>query len=147
MDVKVRIYNTSKFDLPTYETFGASGMDVRANESVVIPPNSTIAVDTGLMFGLPTGYEIQVRPRSGISLKTPLRLANSVGTLDSDYRGRLKILLWNSGDTPFPVNEGERIAQIVLAQVPKMYWEPVDTPDALGETKRGTGGFGSTGTK
>ena len=144
--MKIKIFNRSSFELPVYETIGAAGMDVRANESVSILPGKTVPVDTGLAFAIPEGYELQVRPRSGLSLKTSSRIANAPGTLDSDYRGTLKVLLWNTDtEKSFPIIEGERIAQIVVKAVPRIEWEPVDSFAALGDTIRGSNGFGSTG--
>lgn len=131
--------------LPRYETAGAAGMDVRANEEVVVPAKGTKLVPTGLFVAVPDGYEIQVRPRSGLSLKTVLRVANAPGTVDSDYRGEICVLVWNTGDEDFTIPFAERIGQLVLSEVPQIVWEPVGSMDDLGSTQRGVGGFGSTG--
>ena len=135
----VRILNKSNNPNPAYETLGSSGMDVRAfcEESIVIEPNHRVLIKTGLHVGLPTDYEIQVRPRSGLALKK--------GTVDESYKGEIGIILINHGDEPFVVNSGDRIAQLVLQKVPKINWIPVDTIEELGESERGEGGFGHTG--
>ena len=151
MTVAVQIYSESlnhEYGLPQYETAGAAGMDVRANERVVIGPNETKLVKTGLYVAVPPMYEIQVRPRSGLSLKTPLRIANAPGTVDCDYRGEVGIIVHNTHQTDeFVVEIGERIAQLVLQQVPQIKWEVVQSKEELGSTVRGEGGFGSSGTK
>lgn len=147
MSVKVKVINKSKFALPKYETSGASGMDIRANlenDYFVIDKFGTSLIPTGLFVEIPDGYEIQVRPRSGISLKTPLRVANAPGTIDSCYRGEIKVIITNTSDTPFTINDGERIAQLVLCEVPKIEWNETEI---LSESDRGIGGFGSTGLK
>ncbi|WP_069298804.1 dUTP diphosphatase [Neptunicoccus sediminis] len=132
--------------LPAYETDGAAGMDLRANladrGSVVIAPQTRALVPTGLALEIPRGFEAQVRPRSGLALKHGLTVANAPGTIDSDYRGPLGVILINLGDTDFTINHGDRIAQIVFAPVMQVGW---DLSGALGETDRGSGGFGSTG--
>lgn len=132
-----------EFGLPKYETDGASGVDLRANESLSIAAFDTVLVGTGLtVSSIPTGYELQVRPRSGISLKTNLRVANAPGTIDSDYRGEIKIIVHNTGSTPYSVNLGDRLAQLVLQEVPKIEFV---VQEEVEETQRGAGGFGSTG--
>lgn len=143
--MKVKIVNKSQFPLPAYETLGAAGMDVRATESVPIYPQETKLLKTGLFVGIPQGYEIQVRPRSGLSLKTGLRVANAPGTIDSDYRGEICIIMTNTGDMTAFVSEGDRIAQLVLAPVLQVEWDEVSDVINLGSTERGAGGFGSTG--
>lgn len=133
--------------LPSYETPGAAGADLRANlpggEAVVLAPGARALIPTGLRIEIPEGYEVQVRPRSGLALKHGITLPNSPGTIDSDYRGPLGVILMNAGDTPFSVEHGARIAQMVVAPVSRAAFEMAD---ALGDTARGAGGFGSTGT-
>lgn len=132
--------------LPIYETDGAAGMDLRANfvdrGVVVIAPGARALVPTGLALEIPKGYEAQVRPRSGLALKHGITLVNSPGTIDSDYRGPLGVIMINHGDADFNVTHGDRIAQIVFAPVMQVGWD-LDRP--LTETKRGDGCFGSTG--
>ena len=133
-------------DLPAYETLGAAGMDVRAavpeDEPIVLEPGQRDMISTGLSVAIPVGYEIQMRPRSGLAAKHGLTCLNSPGTIDSDYRGELKVILINHGSEPFTIKRGERIGQMVLAPVTRIVWEEVDSLD---ETARGAGGFGSTG--
>ena len=144
--VKIAALNLNHNEgLPKYETAGAAGMDLRSNEKKVIAPYSTALISTGIYVAVPDGYEIQVRPRSGMSLKTKIRIANSPGTVDSDYRGELCILCENIGGSAYQVSVGDRLAQIVLKEVPQIEWESVETPTDLPTTDRGTGGFGSTG--
>jgi dUTP pyrophosphatase len=128
--------------LPAYATEGAAGMDVVAAEDVDLAPAQRHAVATGLALAIPHGYEIQVRPRSGLALKHGISVPNAPGTIDSDYRGELKIILINHGQESFAIRRGDRIAQLVLAPVTRGTWLEVDD---LGETARGEGGFGSTG--
>ncbi len=128
--------------LPSYATDGAAGMDVLSAEQVTLTPGARHAVATGLALAIPDGYEIQVRPRSGLALKHGISVPNTPGTIDSDYRGELKIILINHGDQPFTIERGDRVAQLVLAPVVRGVWSEVDQ---LGETGRGEGGFGSTG--
>ena len=129
-------------DLPAYATSGAAGMDVLAAEDVTLGPGERWPVATGLCVAIPPGYEIQVRPRSGLALKHGISVPNTPGTIDSDYRGELKVLLINHGATAFEVRRGDRIAQLVLSPVVRASWLKVDELD---ETARGEGGFGSTG--
>jgi len=133
-------------ELPAYETSGSAGMDVRAavaeGAPVTLKPGERALVPTGLSVAIPEGYEIQVRPRSGLAAKHGVTCLNTPGTIDSDYRGELKVILINLGAEPFKVLRGERIAQLVLAPVTRLGWREVD---ALDETARGAGGFGSTG--
>lgn len=133
-------------ELPAYETTGSAGMDVRAavpeGEPLVLEPGARAMVPTGLSMAIAQGYEIQVRPRSGLAAKHGLTCLNTPGTIDSDYRGEVKVILVNLGSEPFTIARGERIAQLVLAPVTQLEWRQVDSLD---ETKRGTGGFGSTG--
>jgi dUTP pyrophosphatase len=149
LEVPVKIYTEfeHEFGLPAYETLGSSGMDVRANESCCINPGETRLVSTGIFVKIPEYYEIQVRPRSGLSFKTGLRVANSPGTIDSDFLGEIKIILSNTGTNKETITLGDRIAQIVLQEVPKIVWEKVSSKDELPNTDRGTGGFGSTGVR
>jgi dUTP pyrophosphatase len=133
-------------ELPAYETSGSAGMDVRAavpvTEPITLKPGERAMVQTGLSVAIPEGYEIQVRPRSGLAAKHGLTCLNTPGTIDSDYRGEIKVILINLGAEAFVIQRGERIAQLVLAPVTRLAWSEVD---ALGETARGAGGFGSTG--
>ena len=128
--------------LPAYATDGAAGMDVLAAEEVTIAPGHRYAVATGLAVAIPQGYEIQVRPRSGLALKHGLTVANTPGTIDSDYRGELKVIMINHGAESFAIARGDRVAQLVLAPVTQATWDEVEELDA---TARGASGFGSTG--
>jgi len=128
--------------LPAYATHGAAGMDVVAAEDLDLQPGQRHAVATGFKVAIPDGYEIQVRPRSGLALKHGVTVPNTPGTIDSDYRGELKVIMINHGDQPFPVRRGERIAQLVPAAVTQANWAEVAELDS---TTRGAGGFGSTG--
>ncbi|WP_343609553.1 dUTP diphosphatase [Novosphingobium sp.] len=128
--------------LPAYATSGAAGMDVVSAEDVVLAPGARHAVATGLSMAIPAGFEIQVRPRSGLALKHGISAPNAPGTIDSDYRGEVKIILINHGDKPFEILRGDRVAQLVLAPVVQGGWLEVEELDA---TDRGEGGFGSTG--
>ena len=137
-----RLPHFAGLELPAYATEGAAGMDVLAAEDVILQPGERWPVATGLAVAIPPGYEIQVRPRSGLALKYGISVPNTPGTIDSDYRGELKVILINHGNTPFEVRRGDRIAQLVLAPVVRASWLKVDELD---ETARGVGGFGSTG--
>jgi dUTP pyrophosphatase len=128
--------------LPAYATPGAAGMDVLAAEDVTLEPGGRHALATGLAVAIPKGYEIQVRPRSGLALKHGISVPNTPGTIDSDYRGELKVILINHGTEPFAIARGDRIAQLVLAPVTQAQWEEAAELDV---TERGAGGFGSTG--
>ena len=128
--------------LPAYATAGAAGMDVVSAEDVTLEPGARHPVATGLSMAIPHGYEIQVRPRSGLAFKHGITVPNTPGTIDSDYRGELKVLLINHGTEAFPIARGDRVAQLVLAPVVQASWQEVDELDA---TERGAGGFGSTG--
>lgn len=132
--------------VPAYETDGAAGMDVRAavpeNEPIILSPGERTMVPTGLSMAIPLGYEVQIRPRSGLAAKHGLTCLNSPGTIDSDYRGEVKIILINHGPEAFTIQRGERIGQMVLAPVTRAAFAIVESLD---ETERGTGGFGSTG--
>lgn len=137
-----RLPHSEGLSLPAYATDGAAGMDVLAAEDVMLEPGGRHAVATGLAMAIPPGYEIQVRPRSGLALKHGISLPNTPGTIDSDYRGELKIIMINHGEVGFSIHRGDRIAQLVLAPVVRASWLEVDR---LEETARGEGGFGSTG--
>lgn len=141
VDVK-RLPHGAGLPLPAYATTGAAGMDVVSAEAVTLAPGARHAVATGLALAIPPGYEIQVRPRSGLALKHGISVPNTPGTIDSDYRGELKVILINHGAEPFAVQRGDRIAQLVLAPVVQAGWEEVAELDS---TERGDGGFGSTG--
>jgi dUTP pyrophosphatase len=142
----VRLPHAEGLPLPSYATDGAAGMDLLAAVAapLVIPPGGRALVPTGLTIALPHGYELQVRPRSGLALKHGITLPNSPGTIDEDYRGELGVIVLNTGAEPFTVERGMRIAQAVIAPVVRASWREVA---ALPETARGTGGFGSTGTR
>lgn len=173
----IKIVNKTEFDLPKYQTLGSAGMDLRANlkpekienvedidpydeedwdepDTLILEPREQVLVPTGLYIELPKpiinrsndgwGYEAQIRPRSGLAAKHGITIVNSPGTIDPDYRGEIKIILMNLTDKPFTVNHGDRIAQMVIARFERITWESVDELD---ETKRGTGGFGHSGTK
>ena len=143
--MKVKIINKSKNNLPFYATEGSAGMDVYSNEELELEPLSTIIVKTGLFVKIPEGYEIQVRPRSGLSAKSKLRIANSPGTIDSDYLGEIGIIIDNISDTYYHlIKKGERIAQLVLKKVEQIEWEEVEEFSEI--TERNVGGFGSSGT-
>ena len=145
--VKKLSHYDESFPLPSYETTGAAGADVRASlgagEKLLIKPGERVLVTTGLSMEIPMGYEVQVRPRSGLSYKTGLMVLNSPGTIDSDYRGEVKVILGNLGKIDEVINHGDRIAQLVLAPVTQALYEV--SSDELTETARGAGGFGSTG--
>jgi dUTP pyrophosphatase len=147
--VIIRVTPLSHFEglaLPAYETADAAGMDLRAavsdSEPVTLAPGARAMIPTGLTIALPPGYEAQVRPRSGLAAKHGITCLNSPGTIDADYRGEVKVILINLGQEPFVIKRGERIAQMVIAPVTRAELKVVDSLD---ETKRGTGGFGSTG--
>ena len=145
--VKILIKKTSKEVItPKYKTDGSSGVDLSAflDKEVVIKPNSSELIPTGLQVAIPEELEIQIRPRSGLAAKENIGVLNSPGTIDSDYRGELKIILFNHGNKDFIINNGDRIAQMVLVPILKMEFEEVDS---LPDTIRGQGGFGSTGKK
>jgi dUTP pyrophosphatase len=148
-DITVAVRPLPHFEglqLPAYETEGSAGMDMRAavpeGEPMVLAPGARAMVPTGLSVAIPQGYEIQVRPRSGLAAKHGLTCLNTPGTIDSDYRGEIKVILINLGQEAFTIQRGERIAQLVLAPVTRLAWSEVESLD---ETARGTGGFGSTG--
>jgi len=142
----VRLPHGEGLPLPAYATPSAAGMDLLAAvaEPLTIPPGGRVLVPTGIKIALPAGYELQVRPRSGLALKHGVVLPNSPGTVDEDYRGELQVIVMNAGEAPFTVERGMRIAQAVVAPVVRAHWREVDV---LPETARGDGGFGSTGTR
>ena len=142
--MKVKVINRSKHDLPRYETALSAGMDVRANldEPIILKPLARALVPTGLFVELPAGYEMQVRPRSGLAAKFGLTVLNAPGTIDADYRGEVKVILANLSGEEFIINDGERIAQLVVARHEQVEWEQAEE---LSDTSRGAGGFGSTG--
>lgn len=137
-----RLPHGNGLDLPRYATEGAAGMDVVSAETVTLQPGARHPVATGLALAIPQGFEIQVRPRSGLALKHGITVPNTPGTIDSDYRGELKVIMINHGTEPFPIERGDRIAQLVLAPVTQAGWDEVAE---LEDTARGAGGFGSTG--
>ncbi len=137
-----RLPHGADLPLPAYATPGAAGMDVVSAEDVIIPPGARHAVATGFAIAVPAGYEMQVRPRSGLALRHGITVPNTPGTIDSDYRGEVKAIMINHGTEPFAIERGDRIAQLVLAPVTQAAWEEVGELD---ETARGSGGFGSTG--
>lgn len=142
--MKIKIVNRSGHPLPHYATAQSAGMDLRASlpEPLVLAPMERRLVPTGLSIALPEGYEAQVRPRSGLALKHGITLLNAPGTIDADYRGEIGVILVNLSTEPFTVNDGDRIAQLVVARYEQATWEPVE---CLEETERGAGGFGHTG--
>lgn len=142
--MKIKIINQSKHALPEYKTALSAGMDLTANleEAVVLKPLERKLIPTGLYIELPAGYEAQVRPRSGLALKNGLTVLNTPGTIDADYRGEIRVILINLSNQDFTINDGERIAQMVIAKHETAVWEEVEN---LEETERGAGGFGSTG--
>lgn len=142
--ISVQVINRSRHQLPAYATDGASGLDVRANldEPVTLAPLERALVPTGLYVSIPAGYECQVRPRSGLAAKHGVTVANAPGTIDSDYRGEIKVILVNLSQSPFVINDGERVAQLVFAPYQRIEWSQTA---GLDETDRGEGGFGHTG--
>jgi len=142
--MQIQIINKSKHALPNYETIASAGMDLRANisEAIILKPLERAIVKTGLFIALPAGTEAQVRPRSGLAAKKGITVLNSPGTIDPDYRGEIGVILVNLSNDDFVINDGERIAQLVIATHERAEWDIVE---ALSETERGTGGFGSTG--
>ncbi|MCF1190287.1 dUTP diphosphatase [Mangrovimonas sp. AS39] len=144
--MKIKIINKSNHDLPSYETLASAGMDLRAftNELITLKPLERTIVKTGLFMELPVGFEAQVRPRSGLAAKKGITVLNAPGTIDADYRGEIGVILVNLSNEDFTIENGERIAQLVIAKHERAEWEEVDD---LSETSRGAGGFGSTGVK
>jgi len=144
--LSVKVVNAGSHELPAYATEHSAGLDLRANiaASVTLKPLQRALISTGLSIELPEGYEAQIRPRSGLAFKHGISIVNSPGTIDADYRGEIKVLLVNLSDADFVVEDGERIAQMVVAKYERVQWQPVQE---LSETERGTGGYGSTGKK
>ncbi|MBQ0093093.1 MAG: dUTP diphosphatase [Bacteroidales bacterium] len=144
--MKVKVINKSGMDLPSYATVASAGMDVRAaiETPVTLAPLGRAVIPTGLFLEIPVGFEVQVRPRSGLAAKKGITVLNAPGTIDADYRGEVCVILVNLSQEPFVIERGERIAQLVLARHEVIEWETVET---LEESQRGAGGFGSTGTK
>lgn len=142
--MQIKIINRSNNELPAYETTFAAGMDLRANLSstLVIKPSERALIETGLYMEIEPGYEVQIRPRSGLAFKHGITVLNAPGTIDADYRGEVKVLLINHGHENVEINHGDRIAQMVLAKHERIEWVSVET---LTETTRGAGGYGSTG--
>jgi len=140
----IQIINKSNNSLPAYETAHAAGMDLKANleEPVVLKPMQRQLISTGIFIELPVGFEAQIRPRSGLAFKHGIGIVNSPGTVDADYRGEIKVLLINFSDVDFSINNGDRIAQMVIAKHEKVDWDEVEI---LSETLRGAGGYGHTG--
>ena len=139
-----KIVNSSLHPLPKYETVDSAGMDLRANieASIILKPMERMLIPTGLYIELPSGYEAQVRPRSGLAIKHGITVLNTPGTIDADYRGEVKVILINLSQEDFEIKNGDRIAQMVVAKHEKVEWQPVET---LSDTDRGSGGFNSTG--
>ncbi|WP_452597088.1 dUTP diphosphatase [Pontimicrobium sp. MEBiC01747] len=144
--MQVKIINKSNHALPNYETIASAGMDLRANitENIILEPMERVIVPTGLFLELPIGIEAQVRPRSGLAAKKGITVLNAPGTIDADYRGEVGVILINLSKEAFTVENGERVAQLVIAKHERAEWVEVET---LTETERGAGGFGSTGVK
>jgi dUTP pyrophosphatase len=144
--MKINIINKSKHQLPGYETEASAGMDLRADltEEVNLKPLERQLISTGIFIELPIGYEAQIRPRSGLAYKFGISIVNSPGTIDADYRGEIKVLLVNLSNEVFTVNDGDRIAQMVIAKHEKAEWQEVEL---LSDTQRGAGGYGHTGVK
>jgi len=144
--MNIKIINTSGHPLPAYETIAAAGMDLRAKLEVpvVLKPLERCLIPTGLFIELPVGYEAQVRPRSGITFKKGVTVLNSPGTIDADYRGEIKVIMVNLSNAEVTLEDGERVAQMVIAKHERAIWDEVEV---LGETTRGAGGFGHTGAK
>lgn len=142
--MEVKIVNNSPYPLPQYATEHSAGLDLRAHiqDSLTLKPLERIMVPTGLFIELPSGYEAQIRPRSGLAAKHGISIVNTPGTIDSDYRGEIRVILVNLSSQPFILNPGERIAQMVIARYERISWKQADQ---LSETERGSGGFGSTG--
>jgi dUTP pyrophosphatase len=144
--MKISIVNTSRHPLPAYETTASAGMDLRASlaADILLKPMDRALVPTGLFIALPDGYEAQVRPRSGLAIKSGITVLNTPGTIDADYRGEIKVILINLSNADFTVHDGDRIAQMIISAHQQAAWVQVE---ALEETGRGSGGFGSTGHK
>ena len=146
--MKIKVHYSGKHALPQFETTQSAGMDLRANIDVpvVLQPGDSTLIPTGIKMALPDGYEAQIRPRSGLAYKHGITVLNSPGTIDADYRGDVGVILINHGQAPFTVEDGERIAQLVLARYERVEWAVIDTVEQLPSSTRGAGGFGHTGT-
>ncbi len=142
--MKIKVINRSRHELPQYETPQSAGLDLRANveSPVTLKPLERKLVPTGLFIELPAGFEAQIRPRSGLALKHGISLLNTPGTIDADYRGEIGVIMVNLSDKEFVVNDGDRIAQMVVSKFEQVEWEPAET---LADSERGAGGFGHTG--
>jgi len=144
--MKVQIVNKSTNPLPQYQTSGSAGMDICANvDMFILNPGERDAIPTGIFMAIEPGYECQVRPRSGLAYKNGVTVLNSPGTIDSDFRGEIKVILINHGESPFVIQQGDRIAQLVFAKCEQPEIEQFLSLDSLDDTSRGSGGFGSTG--
>jgi dUTP pyrophosphatase len=144
--IQIKIINKSQHPLPNYETSQSAGMDLRANltQPITLESLDRAIIPTGLFMELPQGYEAQIRPRSGLAAKKGITMLNSPGTIDADYRGEIGVIVINLSKEPFTIENGERIAQMVISKFEQIQWQPAE---ALSETERGSGGFGSTGVK
>lgn len=144
MNINIEIINKSAHELPQYETLFSAGMDLKANldQPITLRSLERTLIPTGLFIALPIGYEAQVRPRSGLAFKKGITVLNAPGTIDADYRGEIKVIIANLSNEPFTINDGDRIAQMVVAQHERVKWKVVEK---LNETERGIGGFGHTG--
>ena len=142
--MNINVINKSKHPLPAYQTKLSAGLDLTANisEPIILKPLERKLIGTGLYIALPEGFEAQIRPRSGLAYKHGITVLNSPGTIDADYRGEIKVLLVNNSDSEFTAQDGERIAQMVIARYEQIEWSP---QESLSDTERGTGGYGSTG--
>ena len=154
--IRVKVFNTSDNSLPKYESEFASGLDLKAyipenpanigaNRVIIIHPGERVLIPTGLRVAIPEGYEIQIRPRSGLAIKSGISIVNTPGTIDSDYRGDIGVILINHGKNSFQVFNNDRIAQAIIKETNRIEFEEVSSFDELSKTERGTGGFGSTG--
>lgn len=143
--IQIKVVNKSEHELPAHQTSASAGVDLRANlgEAILLQPMERQLIPTGLFMELPLGYEAQIRPRSGLAYKHGITVLNTPGTIDADYRGEIKVLLINHGQEGFKIEDGERIAQMVIAKYERVSFNQVDSLD---DTERGAGGFGSTGT-
>ncbi|TDS51639.1 dUTP diphosphatase [Myroides indicus] len=144
--IQIKIINKSQHPLPNYETSQSAGMDLRANltQPITLESLDRAIIPTGLFMELPQGYEAQIRPRSGLAAKKGITMLNSPGTIDADYRGEIGVIVINLSKEPFTIENGERIAQMVISKFEQIQWQPAEV---LSETERGSGGFGSTGVK
>lgn len=145
--MKIKIFNTSKHQLPTYATAQSAGLDLRANieSTIVLNPGQRVLIPTGLHVQLPEGYEARIQPRSGLALKKGITCLNTPGCVDADYRGDIGVILINHGSESFTIEDGDRIAQMIISKYEQAEWGPVKSIDELEETERGANGFGHTG--